>query len=184
MKHQTKTKNQTKPSHRPKMSARRTVKALKKPVAKGASVTPSNDGSQFSPIVAEHVARMPIETVLGPREVVNVAQVSPPKQTVGHEETHDATHGVLHPISGFRQPGHILVFGFGAIALEGFEFVRRCAERSLGNINAFLQCRTPQDVVAAQSNWVRGHLQDVNQEIHRVAEILRELPTKNLANSL
>jgi hypothetical protein len=94
------------------------------------------------------------------------------------EETHDATHGALHPISGFLQPAHILVFGFGAIAIEGFEFVRRCAERSLGNINAFWQCRTPQDVVAAQGNWVRGHLQDVNREIHRVAEILRELPRK------
>jgi hypothetical protein len=31
---------------------------------------------------------------------------------------------------------------------------------------------------------VRGHLQDVNQEIHRVAGILRELPRKNLAHSL
>ena len=82
------------------------------------------------------------------------------------------------------QPRNILVFGFGVIAIEGFEFVRRRVERSLGNINAFLQCRTPQDVVAAQGNWVLGHLQDVNQEIHRVAEILRELPIKNLAHSL
>jgi Phasin protein len=184
MKHQTKTKNQTKPSHRPKMSVRRTVKALKEPAAKGASIKPSNDDSQPSSKVGEHVARMPIETVLDQCEVVDVAQVSSPKQADGLEQTHDATHGVLHPISGFLQPGHILVFGFGAIAIEGFEFVRRCAERSLGNINAFLQCRTPQDVVAAQGNWMRGHLQDVNREIHRVAEILRELPIKNLARSL
>ena len=124
---------------------------------------------------------MPIETVLDQCEVVHAAQVSSSKQTVGLDET---THEVLHRIPGFLQPGHILVFGFGAIAIEGFEFVRRCAERSLGNINAFLQCRTPQDVVAAQGNWVRGQLQDVNREIHRVAEILRELPIKNLAHSL
>jgi hypothetical protein len=145
MKHQTKTKNQTKPSHRPKMSVRRTVKALKEPAAKGASIKPSNDDSQPSSKVGEHVARMPIETVLDQCEVVDVAQVSSPKQADGLEQTHDATHRVLHPISGFLQPGHILVFGFGAIAIEGFEFVRRCAERSLGNINAFLQCRTPQE---------------------------------------
>jgi hypothetical protein len=31
---------------------------------------------------------------------------------------------------------------------------------------------------------VKGHLQDVNREIHRVAEILQELPIKNLAHSL
>jgi hypothetical protein len=184
MKHQTKTKNQTRPSHRPKMSARRTVKALRKPATKAASIKPSNDGSQLSSKVGEHVAPMPIETVLDRCEVAHVAQVSSPEQTVGLEETHDATHGVLHPISGFMQPGHILVFGFGAIAIEGFEFVRRCAERSLGNINSFLQCRTPRDVVVAQGNWVRDHMQDVNREIHRVAEILQELPIKNLAYSL
>ena len=184
MKHQTKTKNQTKPSHRPKMSVRRTVKALRKPAAKGASLKPSNDGSQFSPIVGEHVARMPTETVLDPREVVNVAQTSPPRQTVDLDETYHPSHTVPHLITGFLQPGHNLVFGCGAITIGGFEFVRRCVERSLDNINAFLQCRTPEDVVAAQSNWVKGHLQDVNREIHRVAEILQELPLKNLAHSL
>jgi hypothetical protein len=184
MKHQTKTKHQTKPSHRSKMSVRRTVKALRKPAAKGASITPSNDGSQFSPIVAEHVARMPTETVFDPREVVNVAQMSPPRQTLDLDETYHPSHAVPHLITGFLQPGHILVFGFGAIAIEGLEFVRRCAERSLGNINSFLQCRTPRDVVATQGNWVRGHMQDVNREIHRVAEILQELPIKNLAYSL
>jgi hypothetical protein len=182
MKHQTKTKNQTKPSHRPKMSVRRTVKALRKPAAKAASIKPSNYGSQSS---REHVARTPTEPAFDQREVVNVAQVSPPTQTtVDLDKTYHASHAVPHLITGFLQPGHILVFGFGAIAIEGFEFVRRCAERSIGNINAFLQCRTPQDVVAAQGNWVRGHLQDVNREIHRAAEILQELPIKNLAHSL
>jgi hypothetical protein len=185
MKHQTKTKNQTKPSHRPKMSVRRRVKALRKPAVKAASIKPSNDGIQFSPLVGERVARMPTETALDQREVVDVAQVSPPTQTtVDLDKTHHASHAVPHLITGFLQPGHILVFGFGAIAIEGFEFVRRCAERSLGNINSFLQCRTPRDVVAAQGNWVRGHMQDVNREIHRVAEILQELPIKNLAYSL
>jgi hypothetical protein len=179
-------KHQTKPSHRKnlKMSVRRTLRASKEPAVEGASIKPSNDGSQPSPKVGEHVARMPIETVLDQCAVVHVAQVSSPKQTVGLEETHDAMHEILHPVSGFLQPGHILVFGFGAIASKGFEFVRRRVERSLDNVNAFLQCRTPQDVVAAQGNWVRGHLQDVNREIHQVAEILRELSRKNLAHSL
>jgi hypothetical protein len=174
-------KHQTKPSHRknPKMSVRRIAKALKEPATKRTSIKVSNDGSQPS-----HVARMPIETMADQCAVVHVAQVSAPKQTVGLEETHDATHEISHTVSGSLQPGHVLVFGFGAIAIEGFEFVRRRIERSLDNINAFLQCRTPQDVVAAQGNWVRGHLQDANREIHRVAEILRELPTKNLAHSL
>jgi hypothetical protein len=185
MKHQTKTKNQTKPSHRPKISVRRKVKALRNPAAKPASLKPSNDGSQFSPIVGEHVARMPTEMVLDPRGVVNGAQVSPPRQqTVDLDETYRAPHEVSHLITGFLQPGHNLVFGCGAIAVEGFEFATRCVARSFDNINAFLQCRTPEDVVAAQSNWVKGHLQDVNREIHRVAEILQELPIKNLAHSL
>lgn len=184
MKHQTKTKNQTKSSHRPKMSVRRTVKALRKPAAKAAPLKSSNDGSQFSPIVGEHVARMPTETVLDQRGIVNGAQVSPPRQTVDLDETYRAPHKVSHPITGFLQPGHNLVFGCGAIAIEGFEFAIRCVARSFDNINAFLQCRTPEDVVAAQSNWVKGHLQDVNREIHRVAEILQELPIKKLAHSL
>ncbi len=165
------------------MSARRTVKALRKPAAKGASITASNDGSQFSPLVREHVAQMPTETVLD-QEVVNIPQVSPPEQTVDLDETHHATHEVVHSITGFLQPGHNLVFGCGAIAIEGFEFASRCVARSFDNINTFLQCRTPEDVVAAQSNWVKGHLQDVNREIHRVAGILQELPIKMLARSL
>src|SRR6476660_8026704 len=110
MKHQTKTKNQTKPSHRPKMSVRRTVKALRKPAAKGSSLKPSNDGSQFSPIVWEHVARMPTETVLDPREVVNIAQTSPPRQTVDLDETYHPSHTVPHLSTGFLQPCHNLVF--------------------------------------------------------------------------
>jgi hypothetical protein len=184
MKHQAKTKNQTKPSHRSKMSARRTVKALRKPAAKGASITPSNDGSQFSPIGVEHVARMPTESVLDPREVVNVAQMSPPRQTLDLDETYHPSNAVPHLITGFLQPGHNLVFGCGAITIEGFEFVRRCVDRSLDNINAFLQCRTPEDVVAAQSNWVKGHLPDVNRVMRRGAELLQALRIMNLARSL
>jgi hypothetical protein len=68
MKHQTKTKNHTKPAHRRKMFVRRTVKALRKPAAKGASIKPSNDGGQSSTKVGEHIAGMPIETVLDQRE--------------------------------------------------------------------------------------------------------------------
>jgi hypothetical protein len=116
---------------------------------------------------------MPIETVLGQREVVRAAQVSSSKQTVGLDDD----HARMHRIPSFLQPGHNLVFGCGAITIEGFEFVHRCVERSFDNINALLQCRTPEDVVAAQSNWVKGHLQDVNRGIHRVAEILQEQDT-------
>jgi hypothetical protein len=178
MKHQTKTKNQTKASHRPKTSGRRTIKASRKAAAKAPSRKASNDGSRISPIVGENIAQMPTETVLD-QEVVNVAQASPPEQTVDLDETHHAPHEVVHSITGFLHPAHNLVFGFGAITIEGFEFVNRCVERSVDNINAFLQCRTPEDVVAAQSNWVKGHLEDVNREI-----ILLELPIKNLAHSL
>jgi hypothetical protein len=170
MKHQTKTKNQTKPSHRPKMSDRRS-KSLRKPAAKAASLKPSK---RRPPIF--HKSRgtqMPIETVLGQREVVRAAQVSSSKQTVGLDDD----HARMHRIPSFLQPGHNLVFGCGAITIEGFEFVHRCVERSFDNINALLQCRTPEDVVAAQSNWVKGHLQDVNRGIHRVAEILQEQDT-------
>ena len=127
---------------------------------------------------------MPTETVLDQREVVNVAPVSRPRQTVGLDETYRAPHEVPHLVKSFLRPGHNLVFGCGAITVGGFEFAIRCVARSFDNINALLKCRTPEDVVAAQSNWVKGHLQDVNREIHRVAEILQELPLKNLAHSL
>jgi hypothetical protein len=92
MKHQTKTKHQTKPSHRSKLSGRRTVKASMTAAAKGASIKASNDGSQLSPIIGEHVAGMPTETVLDQWEFVNTAQVPPHKQTVSLGETHHATH--------------------------------------------------------------------------------------------
>ena len=109
---------------------------------------------------------------------MNVAPVSPPRQTVGLDETYQVTHEIPHPITGIL---HNLVFGFGAFTIEGFEFVIRCVERSLDNINAFLQCRTPEDIVAAQSNLVKGHLQDVNREIHRVAEILQGMAGRFIA---
>jgi hypothetical protein len=126
---------------------------------------------------------MAAETVLDQSAVVNLAQRSPPEKTVGLDETYRATREVVQSMTGLPQPSNNLVFGFGAIAMEGFEFVMRCVERSVDNINAVLQCRTPQDLMAAQSNWLNGHLQDVNREIQRFAEILQELPINNLARS-
>lgn len=181
MKHQTKAKNQPKPSHRPKMSRRRTVRAVGKGAANGASIKAGNDGRRFPPIVEEHVAP-PAETVLS--EPVNVTQLAQPEKTDGLDKTYRATNDMARSITGLLQPGHNLVFGFGAITIRGFEFVLRCAGRSFDNIHALLRCRTPGDVAAAQSNWVKGHLQDVNREIHLVAEILQQRPVKNAARSL
>src|SRR4029453_11868827 len=127
MKHQTKTKSRTNPSHGPKESGRR---ALRKAATKGPSIKRSNGngGSQFSPPAGEQVTRMAAETVLDQSAVVNLAQRSPPEKTVGLDETYRATREVVQSMTGLPQPSNNLVFGFGAIAMEGFEFVMRCVE--------------------------------------------------------
>jgi len=62
---------------------------------------------------------MAAETVLDQSAVVNLAQRSPPEKTVGLDETYRATREVVQSMTGLPQPSNNLVFGFGAIAMEG-----------------------------------------------------------------
>jgi hypothetical protein len=57
------------------------------------------------------------------------------------------------------------------ISRELCDFARKRAEQNLQMADAVMDCRTPQQVMAAQSNFMRADLEDFLQSMRRIAEV-------------
>ena len=69
------------------------------------------------------------------------------------------------------QSGALIADGMQLISREMMDLTRRSIEQSLRRFGMLAHCRTPQDLLAAQSEIVRETLEDFAASARRIAEI-------------
>ena len=73
------------------------------------------------------------------------------------------------------QSGTVIAGAMQNISREMFEFTRKRVEQNLHRVDALINCRTPQEILAAQSDLMRDNLEDFVQSTRRISEISMEM---------
>jgi hypothetical protein len=73
------------------------------------------------------------------------------------------------------QSGTILANGLQNISREWLDFARNRMQQNLNRADSLLNCRTPQELLAAQSDLLRDNLEDFVQSTRRIAELSMQM---------
>ena len=90
---------------------------------------------------------------------------------IGGENTQQASEQSSRNLESIVQSGTIIAGGLQSISREWFDFARKSMEQNLHWVDAFARARSPQEIVAAQSDLIRDNLEDFVQSTRRMAEI-------------
>ncbi|HEX2171173.1 MAG TPA: phasin family protein [Dehalococcoidia bacterium] len=74
-------------------------------------------------------------------------------------------------IQAVTQTSTVLARGFQEVSQEGLRVLQEQLQRNVDGLNALLRCRSVQDVVAAQSEFVRNSLEQTVEGTRRLAEV-------------
>jgi hypothetical protein len=88
----------------------------------------------------------------------------PPQQWSGNGEATSTMTGALSDIWG-----------------EWVSFIQKCARHNVDHWKVFFSCRTPQDFVKAQSELLRGDMEDVLESGRRIAEKSMRLSGRSIS---
>jgi hypothetical protein len=86
------------------------------------------------------------------------------------DEAQQATEGSARNLVTILQSSAVLTQAMQGISLEYFEFVRRHVENSMKCMNELWLCRTPQDLAAVQTDFVRDTMKAVLDVSRRMAD--------------
>jgi len=75
----------------------------------------------------------------------------------------------------FVQSGTVIAGAMQNISREMIDFTRKRVEQNLQRVDALANCRTPQEILAAQSDLFRDNLEDFVQSMRRISEISAEM---------
>jgi hypothetical protein len=87
------------------------------------------------------------------------------------ENAQQVTQQSTRNVEAILHSSAIIADGMQTISREWLTFVQNRAERSMAQFEAFTNCRSVQDCIAAQTELVRDNLQDLLQTAKRVAEV-------------
>ena len=87
------------------------------------------------------------------------------------ENSQHATQQSSRNLESIVQSGTILANGMQTISREWFQFARKRMQENLNRADALVSCRTPQELLAAQSDLLRDNLENFVQSTRRMAEI-------------
>lgn len=88
------------------------------------------------------------------------------------EEAEGAAQQATRNMQAVAQRGRVLAHAYQDVARELLEHGRERLQKNLGGFNALMRARTPQDIIAVQSVFVRDNLEDMLQESRHVSEIM------------
>jgi phasin family protein len=91
------------------------------------------------------------------------------------EGAQQATEQSSRNLESIVQSGTILADGMQSISRELLDFARKRVEQNLHRVDALASCRTPQEMMAVQSDLVRDNLEDLVQSTRRIAEISMQM---------
>jgi phasin family protein len=91
------------------------------------------------------------------------------------ESAQQATEQSSRNLECFVQSGTIFAGGWQSISREWFELARKRMEQNMHRAEQLATWRTPQEMLAAQSDLVRDNLEDFVQSTRRIAEISMQM---------
>ena len=94
---------------------------------------------------------------------------------ISGEGAHQATEQSARNFEFIVQSGTILAGGMQSISLELLNFARNRLEQNMHRVESLVKCRTPQEVLAVQSDLVRDSLEDFVQSTRHIAEISSQM---------
>jgi hypothetical protein len=98
------------------------------------------------------------------------------------EEAQNARQQSLRNLEALAQSNTTLAQAGQKISLECFEFARKRMAHNLDWFDAFMRCRTPQELAAIQSDFVRDNLEDLLQTSRRMAELWFRMADEEVRN--
>jgi phasin family protein len=87
------------------------------------------------------------------------------------ESAQQATEQSSRNLESIVQSGTIFAGGMQSISREWFDFMRKRIEQNMHRLDDMASWRTPQEMIAAHSEFVRDNLEDFVQSTRRVGEI-------------
>jgi phasin family protein len=90
---------------------------------------------------------------------------------ISGEGAQQATQQSARNLESIVQSGTILAGGIQNISREWLAFMQKRMQQNLRRVDALASSRTPQELLAVQSELVRDHLEDFVQSARRVAEL-------------
>jgi phasin family protein len=94
---------------------------------------------------------------------------------ISGESTQHAAQQSSRNLESIVQSGTILASGMQNISREWVDFARKRMQQNLNHADALANCRTPQELWAAQSDLVRDNLEDLVQSTRRIAELSMQM---------
>jgi phasin family protein len=91
------------------------------------------------------------------------------------ENAQQAAEQSRRNMESIMQSGTILANGMQSVSRELFELARKRLEQNLQRTDALMHSRTPQDVMAAQSELFRENMEDLIETTRRIADISKEV---------
>jgi len=88
----------------------------------------------------------------------------------GGEEVEKATQQSSRNLEAIAQSGSILAHGMQEVSRECFDLMRKSVARNFEWMDALARCRTPQELMAKQSEAARDGLEELLQTTRRTAE--------------
>jgi hypothetical protein len=89
----------------------------------------------------------------------------------GGDDAQDPIQQFSSSVGAMVQSGSVLMNGARAILLEWVELVHKRTERSFDHMEAFIRCRTPQSLAAAQGDALRDYMEGVFEGTQKIAQI-------------
>jgi hypothetical protein len=94
---------------------------------------------------------------------------------ISGESAQQATEQSARNLESIVQSGTILAGGMQSISLELLNFARNRLEQNMHRVESLVNCRTPQEVLAVQSDLVRDSLEDFVQSTRHIAAISSQM---------
>jgi hypothetical protein len=91
------------------------------------------------------------------------------------ESAQQATEASSRNLESIVHSATILAGGLQSISREWLDFARKRVEQNMHRFDALATSRTPQEILAAQSDLMRDNLEDFVQSTRRVAEISMQM---------
>lgn len=87
------------------------------------------------------------------------------------DEAQKATKQSSQNVEAIMQSTSAVAQGWEGISREMLDLMRQGFEQSLGQMDALMRCRTPQDFLTLQSSAIRDNLDGLLQSSRRIAEV-------------
>lgn len=87
------------------------------------------------------------------------------------EEAQKATKQSSQNVEAIMQSTSAVAQGWEGISREMMDLMRQGFEQSLGQMDALMRCRTPQELLTLQSSAIRDNLEGFLQSSRRIAEV-------------